>query len=123
MITAGAFAAASLVIAVLVTIGVFDRPNLRLTHYLQGRGSLGQDIGLGIFAYLGSIELTLIVAALIGVALFRGLRLLAVLPVAVILVATGIEILGKVIVPSVAPGKTFQLFPDILPSLSHPGGA
>jgi len=122
MITAGAFAAASLVIAVLVTIGVFDRPNLRLTHYLQGRGSLGQDIGLGIFAYLGSIELTLIIAALIGVALFRGLRLLAVLPVAVILVASGIELLGKVIVPSLGPGKAFQRFPDVLPSLSHQVG-
>jgi len=122
MITAGAFAAASLVIAVLVTMGVFDRPNLRLTHYLQGRGSFGQDVGLGIFAYLGSIELTLVIAALIGVALFRGLRLLAVLPVAVILVASGIELVGKLIVPSVAPGKALQRFPDILPSLGHQVG-
>jgi membrane-associated phospholipid phosphatase len=119
MITAGVFAAVFLVIAVLVTVGAFVQPNLRLTHYLQGRGSLGQDIGLGIFAYLGSIELTLVIAALIGLALFRGLRLLAVLPVAVILVASGLELLGKLAVPSVAPGKALQRFPDILPSLGH----
>jgi membrane-associated phospholipid phosphatase len=55
-------------------------------------------------------------------ALFRGLRLLAVLPVAVIVVATGIELLGKLVVPSIGPGKAFQRFPDILPSFSHEVG-
>ena len=119
MITAGVFFGAFLLMAVLVTVGVFDRPNLRLTHYLQGRASFGQDIGLGIFAYLGSIELTLVIAALLGLALFRGLRLLAVLPVAVILVATGLELLGKLVIPSVPPGKAFQRFPDVLPALGH----
>ena len=122
MITAGAFGAASLLVAVLVTVGVFGRPNLRLTHYLQGRGSFGQDLGLGIFAYLGSIELTLVIAALLGFALFRGLRLLAVLPVATILVASLVELLGKLVVPSVAPGKAFQRYPDILPSFGHQVG-
>ena len=58
MITAGAFAAGFVLIALLVSLGVFGGFNLRLTHYLQGRGSFGQDLGLGIFAYLGSIELT-----------------------------------------------------------------
>jgi len=122
MITAGGFGAASLLVAVLVTVGVFGRPNLRLTHYLQGRGSFGQDLGLGLFAYLGSIELTLVIAALLGLALFRGLRLLAVLPVATILVASLVEFLGKLIVPSVAPGKALQRFPEILPSLGHQVG-
>jgi membrane-associated phospholipid phosphatase len=122
MITAGAFGAASLLVAVLVTVGVFGRPNMRLTHYLQGRGSFGQDLGLGLFAYLGSIELTLVIAALLGLALFRGLRLLAVLPVATILVASLVEFLGKLIVPSVAPGKALQRFPEILPSLGHQVG-
>jgi membrane-associated phospholipid phosphatase len=122
MITAGVFGAGFLLIALLVSLGAFGRPNLRLTQYLQGRGSLGQDIGLGIFAYLGSIEVTLVIAALLGLALFRGLRLLAVLPVAVIVVATGIELLGKLVVPSIGPGKAFQRFPDILPSFSHEVG-
>ena len=119
MITAGVFFAAFVVLAVLVTAGAFDRTNLRLTHYLQNRGSYGQDLGLGIFAYLGSIELTLVIGALLGLALFRGLRLLAVLPVAFILVGSGLEILGKLVVPSVAPGKVFQRFPDILPAFTH----
>jgi membrane-associated phospholipid phosphatase len=122
MITAGVFFAAFLLITVLVSVGAFGRTNLRLTHYMQGRGSFGQDLGLGIFAYLGSIELTLVIAALLGLALFRGLRLLAVLPVAVILLASGLEILGKLVVPSVAPGKAFQRFPDILPTLGHQVG-
>jgi membrane-associated phospholipid phosphatase len=119
MITAGVFFAAFVVITVLVTAGAFDRTNLRLTHYLQNRGSYGQDLGLGIFAYLGSFEFTLLIAVLLGLALFRGLRLLAVLPAAFIVVGSGLEILGKLVVPIVPPGKAFQRFPDILPSITH----
>jgi membrane-associated phospholipid phosphatase len=119
MITAGIFFAAFVVITVLVAAGAFDHANLRLTHYLQNRGSYGQDLGLGIFTYLGSFEVTLLIAALIGLALFRGLRLLAVLPVAVILVGSLLEILGKQLLPSVPPGRAFQRFPDILPSFAH----
>jgi membrane-associated phospholipid phosphatase len=122
MITAGSFAAAFVVITLLVSAGAFDRFNLRLTHYLQGRGSAGQDIGLGLFSYLGSIEVTLVIAALLGLALFRGLRLLAVLPVAFILISSGLEFLGKTIVPSVSPGPAFQRFPEILPSFSQGPG-
>jgi membrane-associated phospholipid phosphatase len=119
LITAGSFAAVFVVTALLVSAGAFDRLNLRLTQYLQGRGSTGQDVGLGLFSYLGSIEVTLLIAALIGLALFRGLRLLAVLPVAVILVSSGLEFLGKTIVPSASPGPSFQHFPAFLPSLGH----
>src|SRR2546422_10490971 len=93
MITAGAFFAAFALITVLVIMGAFDGPNLRLTRYLQGRGSPAQDIGLGLFSYLGSIEVTFVIAVLLGVALFRGLRLLAVLPAVLILVAFGLQIL------------------------------
>jgi membrane-associated phospholipid phosphatase len=122
MITAGSFGAVFVLITVLVGAGVFDRVNLRLTHYLQGRGSTGQDIGLGLFSYLGSIEVTLVIAALLGLALFRGLRLLAVLPVAFILISSGLEFLGKTIVPSLSPGPSFQRFPDILPTFAHKVG-
>src|SRR2546425_3082576 len=38
MITAGAFFAAFVLITMLVILGTFDGPNLRLTRYLQGRG-------------------------------------------------------------------------------------
>jgi len=122
MITAGVFFAAFVVITVLVAAGAFDRTNLRLTHYLQNRGSYGQDLGLGIFSYLGSIEVTAVIAALLGLALFRGLRLLAVLPLAFVLLGSGLEFLGKHLVPIVAPGKAFQRFPDILPIIHHDVG-
>src|SRR5256886_5363534 len=119
LITAGAFLAAYVAIALLVAVGAFGRLDLRMTHYLQGRGSTGQDIALGIFSYLGSIEVTLVIAVLLGVGLFRGLRLLAVLPVAFILLGSALEILGKQLIVSPAPGATFQRFPELLPSLGH----
>jgi membrane-associated phospholipid phosphatase len=119
LITAGVFFAGYIAIAVLVDLGAFGRLNLRMTHYLQGRGSTGQDIGLGIFGYLGSFEVTLVIAALLGIGLFRGLRLLAVLPVAFILLGSALEILGKQVIVSPAPGKAFQRFPEFLPSLGH----
>jgi undecaprenyl-diphosphatase len=119
LITAGAFFAAFVVLSLFVNAGAFGRLNLRMTHYLQGRGSTGQDIGLGVFTYLGSIEVTLVVAALIGIALFRGLRLLAVLPVAFVLAGSLLEFVGKQVIHSPAPGKAFQRFPDFLPALAH----
>ena len=122
LITAGAFFAAFVVLSLFVNAGAFDRLNLRMTTYLQGRGSTGQDIGLGIFSYLGSIEVTLLVAALIGIALFRGLRLLAVLPVAFVLTGSLLELIGKQLIHSPAPGKAFQRFPDFLPGLAHKFG-
>ena len=119
LITAGAFLAAYVTVALLVDAGAFRSLDLRMTHYLQGRGSTGQDIGLGIFAYLGSIEVTLLIAVLLGVGLFRGLRLLAVLPAVFILAGSGLEILGKQLIVSPAPGSALQRFPEFLPSLGH----
>jgi membrane-associated phospholipid phosphatase len=119
LVTAGVFLAVFLVMTLLVKVGAFGALNLRLTDVLQARGSNGQDIALGIFAYLGSIEVTLVVGIFLGVALFRGLRLLAVLPAAVILLASGLEYLGKKAIVSHGPGLAFQRFPDFLPSLSH----
>jgi membrane-associated phospholipid phosphatase len=123
LITAGAFMVVFFIVTGLVTLGAFDGLNLRLLRYLQGRGSAGQDIALGLFSYLGSIEVTVVIAAFLGLALFRGLRLLAVLPVALVLLASGLELLGKALVPSVEPGIAFQRFPHGLPSLSHHVGA
>ena len=122
MITAGVFLAAFVVVTLLVIAGVFIDINHRLTGYLQNRGSFGQDLGLGIFAYLGSIEVTVIIAVLLGVALFRGLRLLAVLPLAFIVVGTGLEVLGKHFLLSPAPPSDINRFPHILPALTHAVG-
>ena len=119
MITAGVFLAIFVFVTLLVMAGAFDRANMRLTTYLQNRGSYAQDLGLGLFTYLGSIEVTAVIAVLIGIALFRGLRLLAVLPVAFVLLGSGLEILGKDVIHSIAPGRLFQRFPHAFPSLSH----
>ena len=48
MITAGVFFGIFLVVTILVIAGAFDRLNLRLTTYLQNRGSYAQDLGLGL---------------------------------------------------------------------------
>jgi membrane-associated phospholipid phosphatase len=119
MITAGVFLGLFLVVTVLVMTGAFANVNQRLTGYLQHRGSYPQDVALGIFAYLGSIEITLVIAALIGVALFRGLRLLAVLPVAFVLLASALEAIGKQFISSDAPPLALNRFPTVLPGLAH----
>jgi membrane-associated phospholipid phosphatase len=119
LVTAGIFFAAFLIMTILVLTRSFGSLNLRLIHSLQARGSTGQDIALGLFAYLGSIEVTLVIAVFLGAALFRGLRLLAVLPAAVILLSSGLEYLGKRLIFSPGPGRAFDRFPNFLPSFSH----
>jgi membrane-associated phospholipid phosphatase len=119
MITAAIFLVAFLIVTGLVIAGSFSKLNLSLTAYLQHRGSYPQDVALGLFAYLGSIEVTLIVAALLGVALFRGLRLLAVLPVGLVLLASGLEYIGKRLVVSQAPPDELDRFPSFLPGFTH----
>jgi len=119
LVTAGVFLFAFLIVTVMVKAGVFRSANPRVTQALQARGSQGQDIALGIFAYLGSIEVTLVIGVLLGVALFRGLRLLAVVPAAVILFASGLEYLGKKLIVSHGPGSALDRFPGFLPTFSH----
>jgi len=122
LVTGGVFLLAFLVVTVLVQTGSFAKLNLRTTHYLQARGSDGQNLALGLFAYLGSIEATLVIAILIGVALFRGLRLLAVLPAAVILFASGLEYVGKRLVVSHGPGAAFRPLSELLAHLEPQAG-
>src|SRR3989442_15601538 len=56
MITAGAFFAAFVLITMLVILGTFDGPNLRLTRYLQGRGGPPPDPGLRVVSFPGRNE-------------------------------------------------------------------
>src|SRR2546425_7368601 len=65
LITAGGFFAGYIAIALFVDLGAFGRNNLRMTHYLPGRGGTGQDIGVGVFFFLGRIEVTLVIAPLL----------------------------------------------------------
>src|SRR5260370_5728006 len=104
LITAGVFFAAFVVVALFVDFGAFGRMNMRMTNYLQNRGSTGQNIGLGIFAYLGSIEVTAGIPALLGVPLFRGRRLLAVLPAAFLLAGPLLEVFRKQVIVNSPPG-------------------
>jgi membrane-associated phospholipid phosphatase len=119
MITAGVFFGLFLLVTIILLLGGFNGINLRLTHYLQNRGSYAQDVGLGLFTYLGSIEVTIVIAALLGLALFRGLRLLAILPAAFVLLASGVEVLGKIVVPSHAPPHSLNRFPHFFPAFTH----
>ena len=119
MITAGVFFGLFLLVTAVVFVGGFNHANVSLTSYLQHRGSGGQDYGLALFSYLGSIEVTLVIAALLGLALFRGLRLLAVLPVVFVLLASGLELVGKGIVPSQPPALELNRFPHLFPTLAH----
>src|SRR2546430_16784404 len=73
MITAGAFFAAFALITVLVIMGAFDGPNLRLTRYLQGRGGPAPGRGLWLFSGVGRSGGTAGGAGLLGVGLLRGL--------------------------------------------------
>ena len=119
LVTAGVFFLGFLIVTVMVKAGAVSTLNLRLTHALQARGSNAQDIALALFAYLGSLEVTVLVGVLLGVALFRGLRLLSVLPAALILFASGLEYLFKKAIVSHGPGSAFDRFPSFLPSFSH----
>ncbi len=119
LVTAGVFAVVFIAVALFTQSHAFNSLNLRLLRYLQNRGSLGQDIALGILTYLGSIEVTLILAVLLGLRLFKGLRLLAVLPALAVLLGSGLEYLLKHSLASKAPPSVYLRFPDILPKLNH----
>ena len=114
-VTLGAF----LLVALLVQLRQFDRLDYRLLHYLQDRGSPGQDVALALLAYLGSIEITLLIALLLTFPLFKGLRLLAIAPAALVLAGSLIELIGKHLIANAPPPDLYRRFPSFLPTLSH----
>ncbi len=117
--TAGGFFSAFLLVALLVQLRVFDRLDVRLSHSLQDRGSTGQDVALGVFSYLGSIEVTLVLALLLAIPLFRGLRLLALAPALCLLVSSGAELVAKHLVTSTPANDLSHRFPGFLPTLTR----
>ncbi|HYM51041.1 MAG TPA: phosphatase PAP2 family protein [Candidatus Limnocylindrales bacterium] len=121
LITAAVFLAAALVVTLLVQLGTFRGFDRHVLTYLQNRGSAGQDAALGLLTYLGGIEVTLALALLVGLALFKGLRLLAIGPAVIVVLATGMEWLGKTMVHQVGPPLSAQRWPDFLPKLTHGG--
>jgi len=122
LIAAGIFLAAAVLVAIAVQLGGFHGMDQWVLGYLQGRGSTGQDVGLALLSYLGGIEVTLAVAVVLGVALFKGLRLLAVGPALLLLLASGIEFAGKHLVHQLAPPASALRWPAFLPHLTHQVG-
>jgi membrane-associated phospholipid phosphatase len=122
LVVAGAFLAAALLVAIIVQLGGFQGVDHRLLAYLQRRGSPGQDVALALLTYLGGIEVTLALALVLGLALFKGLRLLAVGPAVLIVVATALELAGKHVVHQLAPPASALRWPSFLPHLDHQVG-
>lgn len=118
LVTSGFFGTAFLLVALLVQLRRFDRLDFSLTHLVQSRGNFGQDIGLGILSYAGSLEVTLVIALLLAVPLFKGLRLLALGPAVVLLVASGLEYLGKRAITNAPPEPVYHRVPGFLPALT-----
>src|SRR2546428_8557240 len=67
LITAGGFFSGYISISLFVDLRAFGRINLRMKHYLQGRGGTGPDNGLWIFFYFGRIQVTVLIAALLRI--------------------------------------------------------
>jgi membrane-associated phospholipid phosphatase len=122
LIFAGVLLGAALLVTLAVQLGGFHSTDVRVLRYLQGRASTGQDIALALLTYLGGIEVTLAIALLLGLALFKGLRLLAVGPAVVIVLASGVELAGKHLVHQVAPPLSALRWPGFLPHVSHQVG-
>ncbi len=118
LITGGVVGVAFLFVALLVQLRTFDRMDFRLLHYTQNRGSLGQDIGLSVLSYTGSVEVTLILALLLAVPLFKGLRMLAIAPALLLLLGSAVEVVGKHTVTNAPPPTFYHRVPDFLPRLT-----
>lgn len=123
LVTAGAVFGVFLLMALLVEFRQFDRLDYRLLHYLQGRGSPGQDVSLGILSYVGSIEVTLLIALLLFFPLFKGLRLLAATPALAVLAGSGLEVVFKHVIANASPPGFYYRAPSFLPHLFRHAGA
>ena len=119
---AGVFAGAVLMVAVLVQLGRLHGIDVRVLAGIQRRATDTQDFAFGLLSYLGGIEVTVVLAALLGLRLFKGFRFLALGPVVVILLASGLEALGKLLIHQPAPPLSVQRFPSFLPALAHTVG-
>ena len=123
LIMAGVFLGGALIVTLIVQLGGFHATDRRVLHYLQGRGSAGQDIALALLTYVGGIEVTLAIALILGLALFKGLRFLAIAPAVILILASGLEVIGKHLVHQVAPPLSALRWPGFLPQVSHQVGA
>jgi len=117
LVSSGVILVAYLAVAVLVQVRRFDPLDFRLLHYLQSRGSFAQDVALGVLSYAGALEVTVAIALLLAVPLFKGLRLLAIVPAVLLLLGTGLEVAGKHVITNAPPNDFYHRVPDFLPRL------
>lgn len=123
-----AFAAFGL-LAVLVQVHSLDRLSERVTTVLQSRANMGQDVLLTALGYLGTLEVTLLLAGALTLALWKGLRLLALLPVIAIGLMVSVEYALKHLVHGQPPSQALSRVPKFMPHLleghapySYPSG-
>jgi undecaprenyl-diphosphatase len=105
---------AFVVVAVLVQAQALDSLNLRTTTALQSRANMGQDLALTAFGWLGTIEVTLLLALALTIPLWKGLRLLALLPPAALGVSLVLEWGMKHVVRDLGPPHELLRVPAIL---------
>jgi undecaprenyl-diphosphatase len=116
------FIGAVLAVTLLVQLGRLHSLDLRVLAGVQRRASLTQDFAFGVLSYLGGIEISLVLAGLLGLRLFKGFRFLALGPVVIVLLASGMEALGKLVIHQPAPPLSALRFPSYLPHLNHTVG-
>lgn len=116
-------------LAVLVQVHSLDRLNERVTTVLQARANMGQDVLLTALGYLGTLEVTLLLAGALTLALWKGLRLLALLPVIAIGLMVTVEYVLKHLVHGQPPSHALSRVPQFMPHLpeghapySYPSG-
>jgi undecaprenyl-diphosphatase len=110
-------------LAVLVQVHSLDRLSERATTVLQSRANVGQDVLLTALGYLGTLEVTMLLAGALTLALWKGLRLLALLPVVAMGLMVTLEWVLKHLVHSQPPPQALSRVPKFMPHLLLEGHA
>ncbi len=101
-------------LAVLVQLHALDALNTRATSALQARANFGQDVALTVLGYLGTVEITVLLAVALAVPLWKGLRLLAFLPLAALGITLTLEWFVKHLVHDPGPPRELLRVPRAL---------
>jgi len=102
-------------LAILVQAHSLDAWNARTTAALQARSNVGQDIALTALGYLGAVEVTTLLALGLALPLWKGLRMLALLPLLTLGATVLVEWATKHLVHDPAPPPTLLRVPAFMP--------
>ena len=95
LVTASVFLGAGLLVSFAVQMGLLHALDLRLLRSAQARSSPLLDDAMTVVTSLGGAPVTLLLAAALTWPIFKGLRLLAVLPVVTVAFGILVEWIGK----------------------------